>query len=202
MTIHERFPSGPGVAKWTQYFCAGTWTRHDVYREIVPTPPTTAVRTVTASISATTGASPSGVTSSPTQTPVPTGEPAQHQESESKSMAWVAGPAVGGVVAIVALVGVVFWWGKRRGRRESGGPEAAVSERASFHPGYHHGAGTTPGSDVPFLPYNNTPSPPLTTPAQFSQSDGDLYVTQPYPVQGNQGYEYVQELHGSPIMPR
>ncbi|KAK7962976.1 uncharacterized protein PG986_003801 [Apiospora aurea] len=49
--------------------------------------------------------------------------------SSTRSMAWVAGPAVGGVAAIIILAVLGFWWRRRgRRRRDRGTASGATQE--------------------------------------------------------------------------
>ncbi|KAF2489307.1 hypothetical protein BU16DRAFT_434105, partial [Lophium mytilinum] len=53
-------------------------------------------------------------TSNPTNTTVPT------SSSKASSKAWIAGPVIGGVVAIGLIAGGIFWWRRRKARPVSG----------------------------------------------------------------------------------
>ena len=65
------------------------------------------------------------LTSGPTVVPV-----SHASDHGNKTMAWIAGPVIGGVIALILLFGGIFWW--RRRQKELS--EEQQSDQARSHP--------------------------------------------------------------------
>ncbi|KAK7915301.1 hypothetical protein PG985_013004 [Apiospora marii] len=105
-------------------------------------------------------------------TPAPTPPP----PAAAQSMAWVAGPAVGGVAAIVILALLAFWWRRRRHRREHGAAD-----------------GTTQEIDGKEKPELAGPEPGVNQQGNTARSPQDLEAGGPYRIEDNG----IQEIEGT-----
>ncbi|KAK0738639.1 hypothetical protein B0T18DRAFT_492566 [Schizothecium vesticola] len=121
MTIFASYPYAS--QSWLQMGCARDFSASKVYREIVPTAPTTSSPSTRP---ATTGAA-ATTPPSPTNTPAP--PPA------AASQAWIAGAVIGVVVAVAALGFLAFWFGRRRGRKTGVAVGPSASTLAIIPPG-------------------------------------------------------------------
>ncbi|KAF2805531.1 uncharacterized protein BDZ99DRAFT_466511 [Mytilinidion resinicola] len=76
-------------------------------------------------------------------TPIPTSSPTNttspSSSSKSSSKAWIAGPVIGGVVAIGLIAGGIFWWRRRRSAPVSGTTATGYKDASGY--GYSY----TPG---------------------------------------------------------
>ncbi|VUC36424.1 unnamed protein product [Clonostachys rosea] len=146
MTIYQNSPSGGPTIK--HFFCANVWPAKTVYRDLRQAATTTTSSSSASSsaasasrefpenslaIETSTQATSMSTTQASSTSSVPT-ESADASGASSKSTvdqkAWIAGPVLGGLIALALFAGGMFWWG-RRSRR---GDDREADNSKNFQP--------------------------------------------------------------------
>lgn len=185
MTILHTSPAGGPTAKYI--FCGLVWSAQTVYREPITSSKTStsspkdSTVTSTEMLSATASAVPMTSTSDlPSKS---TSEAGSGSSSAVSSQAWIAGPVLGGVIALGLLVAGGFWWGKRSRRHEEPMNVQCSSDNTPLNkPLFPTGSAYFPG-EIPMTHQNNhwETSMPSSTLMELG-SDVEIYQhSQSYP---------------------